>query len=203
MTDMIWSFAPWMVFLTGVRVSNVYGGAGAGAVVAIVVLARALSLNKAHLFDYVGVVYFVGLLALLAGLHPSDLGTWGRYAQPVAHGSLCVIVFASVLVNRPFTEAYAKEQAPKAIWGTPGFRALNRKISIVWGFAFLLGTLSMVLAGSTDSRQFLLRVIVPFGALGAAYTYSHREGAAAAASHATSPGHAASPSLAAQPDHRG
>jgi hypothetical protein len=183
MTDMIWSFAPWMVFLTGVRVSNVYGGAGAGAVVAIVVLARALSLNKAHLFDYVGVVYFVGLLALLAGLHPSDLGTWGRYAQPVAHGSLCVIVFASVLVNRPFTEAYAREQAPKEIWNSPAFRALNRKISIVWGFAFLLGTLSMVLAGSTDSRQFLLRVIVPFGALGAAYTYSHREGEASAKAH--------------------
>jgi hypothetical protein len=203
MTDMIWSFAPWMVFLTGVRIGGVYWGASAGAVVAIVVLTRALSRNTAHLFDYVGVVYFVGLLALLAGLHPSDLGTWGRYAQPVAHGSLCVIVFASVLINRPFTEAYAREQAPKEIWNTSGFRALNRKISIVWGFAFLLGTLSMVLAGSTDSRQFLLRVIVPFGALGAAYAYSHREGAAAAASHAASPGLAASPSHAAQPDHRG
>jgi hypothetical protein len=182
-TDMIWSFAPWVVFLTGVRVGNVYVGAGAGAVVAIVVLARSLSLNKAHLFDYVGVVYFVGLLSLLAALHPSDIGTWGRYAQPVAHGSLCVIVFASVLVNRPFTEAYAREQAPKEIWNSPAFRALNRKISTVWGFAFLLGTISMILAGSTDSRQFLLRVIVPFGALGAAYTYSHREGAAAAKAH--------------------
>ena len=125
MTDMIWSFAPWMVFLTGVRVGNVYWGAGVGAVVAIVVLARALSRHKAHLFDYVGVVYFVGLLALLAGLHPSDIGTWGRYAQPVAHGSLCVIVFASVLVNRPFTEAYAREQAPKEIWDSPGVPGLQ------------------------------------------------------------------------------
>ena len=117
------------------------------------------------------------MLSLLAGLHPSDIGTWGRYAQAVAHGSLCVIVFASVLVNRPFTEAYAREQAPKEIWNSPAFRAFNRKISVVWGFAFLLGTLSMVLAGSTDSRQFLLRVVVPFGALGAAFAYSHREAA--------------------------
>src|ERR1700689_1022062 len=179
MTDMIWSFAPWMVFLAGVRVGNVYWGASVGALVAIVVLARALSRHKAHLFDYVGVVYFIGMLVVLAIVPPDDIGTWGRYAQAVAHGSLCVIVFASVLVNRPFTEAYAREQAPKEIWNSPAFRAFNRKISAVWGLAFLLGTISMVLAGTTDSRQILLRLIIPFGALAAAYTYSEREATAA------------------------
>jgi hypothetical protein len=179
MTDLIWSFAPWVAFLTGVRVDNVYGGAGIGAAVGIVVLARALSRHKAHLFDYVGVIYFVGMLILLAILHPHDIGTWGRYAQAVAHGSLCVIVFGSVLLNRPFTEAYAREHAPKEIWNSPGFRAFNRKISAVWGLAFLLGTLSMVLAGTTDSRQLLLRIIIPFGALAAAFTYSQREATSA------------------------
>jgi hypothetical protein len=74
-----------------------------------------------------------------------------------------VIVFVSVLINRPFTEAYAKEQTPKEIWNSPAFRAFNRKISAVWGLALLVGTLSLILAGSTDSRQVLLRVIVPFG----------------------------------------
>ncbi len=183
MTDMLWSFAPWGVFLTVVRFGGVYWGASAAAIVAIVVLTRAVSLKKAHLFDYVGAAYFIGLLSLLAALHPSDIGTWGRYAQAVAHGSLCVIVFASVLFNHPFTEPYARAQAPKEIWNSPAFHALNRKISLVWGFAFLLGTLSMVLAGSTDSRQFLLRVVVPFGALGGAYAYSHREGEASAQAH--------------------
>jgi hypothetical protein len=179
MTDMIWSFAPWMVFLAGVRVGNVYWGAGLGAVVAIIVLARALSRHKAHLFDYVGVIYFIGMLVLLAILEPHNIATWGRYAQAVAHGSLCVIVFASVLINRPFTEGYAREQAPKEIWNSPAFRAFNRRISAVWGLAFLVGTLSMVLAGATDSRQILLRVIIPFGALAAAFTYSEREAASA------------------------
>jgi hypothetical protein len=175
MSELIWSFAPWGAFLAGVRVENVYWGAGVGSLVAIVVLARALSHHKAHLFDYVGVFYFVGMGIVLSIVHPTDIGTWGRYAQAVAHGSLCVIVFASVLVNRPFTEAYAREQAPKEIWNSPTFRAFNRKISTVWGLAFLLGTLSMVLAGATDSRQLLLRLVVPFGALAAAFTYSERE----------------------------
>jgi hypothetical protein len=175
MTDMVWSFSPWVTFLVGVRVQNVYWGASAGAVVAIVVLARALSRHRAHLFDYVGVVYFVGMLSLLAALQPSNIDTWGRYAQAVAHGSLCIMVFLSVLINHPFTESYAREQAPKEVWNSPAFHAFNRKISLLWGLAFLVGTVSMILAGATDSRQFLLRVVVPFGALAAAYTYSHRE----------------------------
>ena len=61
MTDLIWSFAPWAVFLTVVRFGGVYWAASIAAIVAIVVLTRALSLKKAHLFDYVGVVYFIGL----------------------------------------------------------------------------------------------------------------------------------------------
>jgi hypothetical protein len=181
MTELVWSFSPWAAFLIGVRVGNVYWGGGIAAVVAIIVLARALSQNKAHLFDYVGVAFFIGLLVVLAIVAPTNIGTWGRYAQPVAHGSLCVIVFVSVLINRPFTEAYAREQAPKEIWESPAFRAFNRKISVLWGFAFLIGTLSMALAGATGSRQILLRVIIPFGALGGAYAYSEREATSAKA----------------------
>jgi uncharacterized membrane protein len=175
MTELVWSFSPWVAFLMGVRVGNVYWGAGVAAVVAIVVLARALSRHKAHLFDVIGVVYFVGLLALLAIVHPGDVSTWGRYAQAVAHGSLMLIVFGSVLVGHPFTEGYARDQAPREVWDSPRFHAFNRKISLVWGLAFLVGTISLALAGATDSRQILLRIIVPFGALAGAFTYSMRE----------------------------
>jgi hypothetical protein len=179
MTDMVWSFVPWVSFLLGVRFGNVYWGAGLGTAVAIVVLVRAISRHRAHLFDYVGAVYFAGMLALLAILQPDNISTWGRYAQAVAHGSLCLIVFASVLINRPFTEGYAREQAPKEIWHTPQFRAFNRKISTLFGLAFLVGTISLVIAGAIDTRQILLRVIVPIGALALAFTYTQKQAATA------------------------
>jgi hypothetical protein len=189
MSELIWSFAPWLLFIMAVRVSNVYVAAGVAGVAAIVVLVRAATRGKAHLFDVVGVVYFVGLLTLLAIIHPSDISTWGRYAQAVAHGSLTVIVFGSVLIGHPFTESYAREKAPREIWNTPHFHALNRKISLVWGLAFIVGTLSLVFAGATDSRQVLLRVIVPFGALGYAYTVTGRLTAQARHAAPTSPDH--------------
>jgi hypothetical protein len=191
MSELIWSFSPWLLFLMGVRVGNVYWGAGLAAVAAIVVLARATSRHKAHLFDVVGVVYFVGLLVLLAIIHPGDISTWGRYAQAVAHGSLTVIVFGSVLVGHPFTEGYAREQAPREVWNTPRFHAFNRKISAVWGVAFLVGTISLVFAGATDSRQILLRIIVPLGALAYAYTYTERQAAQAQHPTPSSPPHPA------------
>lgn len=181
MTDMVWSFTPWAAFMLGVRLGNVYWGAAIAAVAAVAVLVRARSRHKAHLFDYVGAAYFVGMVALLAALRPGDISTWGNYAQAVAHGSLCLIVFGSVLINRPFTEGYARESAPPEVWTSPMFHAFNRKISAMWGLAFLVGTGSLVVAGASDARPFLLRIVVPFGALALAFLYTQREAATARA----------------------
>jgi hypothetical protein len=177
-TGLIWSFAPWVAFLLGVRIEDVYWGAGAGLLVGVVVFGRAMALHKVHLFDIIGVVYFGGMLVLLGALHPHDIDTWGRYAQAVAHGSLTVIVFASILVNRPFTEPYAREQVPERFWAEPEFKALNRKLSLVFGLAFLVGTASLIAAGATGDLQFLLRIVVPFGALFLALTFAQKQGAA-------------------------
>jgi hypothetical protein len=176
MKGLIWSFAPWVAFLLGVRIEDVYWGAGAGLAVAVVVFGRAVGVHKVHLFDVIGVVYFAGMLVLLGVLHPHNIDTWGRYAQAVAHGSLAVIVFGSILINRPFTESYAREQVPKEYWGTTEFRALNRKISAVFGVAFLIGTASLIAAGASGDRQFLLRILVPFGGLFAALMYAQKQG---------------------------
>ena len=143
MNNLIWSFSPWVAFLVGVRFGSVYWGAAIGIAVALVVLVRAISRHSVHLFDVIGVVYFGGLLALLAAMHPADIATWGRYAQAVAHGSLTVIVFGSILIGRPFTEPYAREQAPATVWHSKPFHELNRRISAVFGLAFLVGTASL------------------------------------------------------------
>jgi len=177
MKNLVWSFSPWVAFLVGVRLGSVYWGAGIGLAVALVVLARAISRHSIHLFDVVGAVYFAGFLAVLAAVHPSDIATWGRYAQAVAHGSLTVIVFASILIGRPFTEPYAREQAPREVWRSKPFHELNRRISAVFGLAFLLGTASLLVAGIQDSRQFILRLVIPFGALLLAFMYTQKQAA--------------------------
>lgn len=175
MNNLIWSFSPWVAFLLGVRIGGVYWGAAIGLAVAVVVLVRAMGRHHVHLFDVIGTAYFGGLLAVLAAIHPGDIATWGRYAQAVAHGSLTLIVFGSILIGKPFTEAYAREQAPPRVWKSARFHELNRRLSAVWGLAFLAGTISLIVAGSQDSRQFVLRLVVPFGALLLALLYTQKQ----------------------------
>jgi hypothetical protein len=174
MKNMVWSFSPWVAFLLGLRLGGVYWGVSIGLAVAAVVLIHAVATHGVHMFDVIGVVYFGGLLALLEAIHPSDIATWGRFVQAVAHGSLTVIVFGSILIGRPFTESYARERAPEKIWQSAAFHQLNRRISGVFGLAFLVGTVSMIVAGSTDAPAFLLRLVVPFGALLLAFLYTQK-----------------------------
>jgi hypothetical protein len=175
MTDLIWSFAPWLVFLLASRVTSLYGAVAAGALVAVVVLTRAVGRRKVHLLDVASTVYFIALGATLVVVQPGHLDFWARYAQAGSHITLMLLVFGSILVGRPFTEAYARDTVPESVWHTDRFHSLNRQISAVWGLAFLVGTVSLIAAGSVDSRQVLLRVIVPFGSLYYAYVFTQKQ----------------------------
>jgi len=175
MTDLIWSFSPWLAFLLGTRVTSLYGAVAAGAAAAAIVAARAVARRRVHLLDIAGLCYFLALGAVLVAVHPSHLEFWSRYAQAGSHVALTLIVFGSILIGRPFTESYARRTAPAAVWHTRQFHAINQRISAVWGLAFLAGTISLLIAGSGSDRQVLLRVIVPFGALYLAYRYTQKQ----------------------------
>jgi hypothetical protein len=68
-------------------------------------------------------------------------------------------VLGSVAIGHPFTESCASETTPKEVRGTPQFRAVDRTISLVWGLAFSVGTISLIVAGSVTGRPFPLRVL--------------------------------------------
>jgi hypothetical protein len=173
-TDLIWSFSPWLLFLLATRFSSFSGALALGLVAALVVAARAIGHHRFHLLDAASVLYFTGLGLALEIVHPTSALYWSRYAQAGAHAFLTLIVLGSVALGHPFTESYARESTPKEVWGTPQFRAVNRTISLVWGLAFLVGTVSLIVAGSVTGRPFLLRILIPFGALAWAYSYTQR-----------------------------
>jgi hypothetical protein len=165
MTEMMWSLLPWLTFMTATPLVNLWAGLAAGLVVAIAVLVRAVAHKKVRMLEVAGIASFVGLAAAVVAVNPADIGTWGNYAQAGAHGLLTVLVLGSVLIGRPFTAPYARAQAPESVWHNPRFVVFNREISLVWGFALLVGTASLVLAGSLTVAPFILRMAVPTGAM--------------------------------------
>jgi predicted ferric reductase len=178
MTDLIWSFAPWVVFLLTDRLASFPVALAAGGLVAIGVLGRAISRKHVHMLDIANIVYFIVVGAALVITQPGDLDTWGRYAQGGAHGFLTVLVLGSVVVGHPFTAAYARERVPEHVWHSKEFHAFNQRLSLAWGIAFLIGTSSLIVAGATDSFPFILRLVVPFGALALALLYTQQATAA-------------------------
>ena len=100
------------------------------------------------MLDVASIVYFVALGAILVVIRPGHLDFWARYAQAGSHIALTILVFGSILVGRPFTEAYAKNTVPESAWHTDRFQSLNRRISTAWGLAFLVGSISLISAGS-------------------------------------------------------
>jgi hypothetical protein len=180
MTRLLRSFSPWLVFLLASRFTSLPVAVALGLLASLVVLAWAAAQKQVHLLEVVGLGYFVVLAGVLAIGHPGHSAAWSHYAQLGSHLVLTLVIFGSILANRPFTEAYARETAPPQVWHTQWFRDLNRRISGVWGLAFLAGDVSLALAAAVSDRPGLLRVIVPFGALYLAFRYTARQQAQAA-----------------------
>jgi hypothetical protein len=172
MTEMIWSFSPWFVFLVANRFATLEDAVACAFAAAIVVIGRAVLHHHVHLLDVASIVYFAALLVVVQAANSAAQHDISNYAQAGAHIALTLIVLGSILLGHPFTESYARETVPREYWHTPQFHQTNRIISAAWGLAFVVGSISLVIAANTDSRPVLLRFLIPFGALYWAYSYT-------------------------------
>lgn len=138
--------------------------------------------------DIAGVVTF-GAIAVAGFLGGDSLGEWlTNFARGGSTLILAVLMLISA-VTVPFTEQYAKDSVPEDRWSNPLFRATNRKVSAVWGFAVLVMGLGHVVAGLVDPTtspsdgtrpmDLLLNWIVPIALLVLAGKYTKRAVAAA------------------------
>lgn len=90
------------------------------------------------MLEYSDVVYFTGLTILIA-FASAGTRTWLElWGGEVANIALLVIVVGSILVRRPFTLQYAKEDAPPELWHEPHFIRANYVISGAWALAFFI-----------------------------------------------------------------
>jgi hypothetical protein len=135
-------------------------------------------------------VVFAGY-AVVALVAPSTEHFLGGYGRSVAALLLAAVIYAALPVL-PFTEQFAREQVPARVAADPRFRALNRRLSAVWG-AVVLGlgaghALATALAG--DVGRFVELVLawgVPAVLLVAALRYTGRVTSAARPDRASTP----------------
>ena len=185
---MLLSLIPWVAFSVILGRWG-EGSAGEAALVAVALGLFLLARGRAagiKLIDAAGVTTFAVLAAsVFVGPEPAEhlVADYGRGLSALA---LALVMLGSVFFV-PFTEQYARESVPQQYWGSPLFRAVNRRISLAWGVAVLIIAGGHLLAGRsvmTPGRDaltvnLLLNWLVPIVLMLAAVAYTRRVAAAA------------------------
>jgi hypothetical protein len=121
---------PWIVFTVLASHATLKIGSIAALVAAVVIAVPGIRAGRPKLLEAGAMVTFIGFV-VVAFLADSSTAHWvARYARGIAALILAAIAFASLFFT-PFTEEYAREQVPEQYWGSPKFKAINRKLTLV------------------------------------------------------------------------
>jgi hypothetical protein len=134
------AFAPFIVFVIAERLAGITTGLTLAAVTAAVLLVRGMIGHKSLKVLELGTfILFAGLAAYAKFASPG----WSVIAVRLrVDAGLLLVVLVSLVLRKPFTLQYAREQTPQEIWNSPVFVRTNYIITAVWAAAFLV----MVLA---------------------------------------------------------
>lgn len=127
-------FAPFIAFFLVMRLATPLAGLAAAFFVALLAMLRSARRGASLKLLELGSLALFGVLALYS-LLASPRWTVATVRLAV-DGGLLAIVLATLLLGRPFTLQYAREQVPAQFWTAPAFLAANRRITAVWAAAF-------------------------------------------------------------------
>jgi hypothetical protein len=148
--NLLIGIAPWVLFsVIADHIGAQYVGAAAlvAGLASLVLLVRGAVTDGIKIIDAAGVVTFAALA--LFGFNGS--AQTQQWLVDYGRGG-CTLVLAAVMalsaITVPFTEQYARAQVDQRYWGSPVFRALNRKISLLWAGLITIMACSHLLAGA-------------------------------------------------------
>ncbi len=144
------SFGSWVLFTVLAEHGTLKAAAIASLAIAIGVTLYSTSAGGSpKMLDLAAIATFIAFLILAFVGDHSLTHFLTRYARAIAAALLAILVFGSLLFT-PFTEQYARERVAKQYWNSPQFKAVNRKLTLIWGGVFALMTCSHVIAGAID-----------------------------------------------------
>jgi hypothetical protein len=185
---MLISLIPWVAF------TLLAGHAGAGAVGWAATLAGLLTVaivawgmreraadgsrSSLKIIDAAGIVTFATMAALAFTGSPALREHIVEYGRGSCALILALVMLGSLLVL-PFTEQHARESVPRQYWHSPVFRAVNRRISALFGLAVLVSAVCHLYAGYlyahadlSHAANLALNWVIPVLAILAAIKYT-------------------------------
>jgi hypothetical protein len=156
------ALAPWVLFTFIARHGTLQIASIAALVAVLAIAVPGLRAGRPKTLE-VGAIAAFAAFALVAFAGDAALAAWvERYARGIAAALLALIAFGS-LAFVPFPEQYARDEVPQAHWGSPVFKTVNRRLTLLWGTVFAAMVPFHVLAGALDTQRanLLFNWVVP------------------------------------------
>ncbi len=155
---------PWVLFTLIAQHGTLQLASIAALVIAIGISVPGIASGRPKVLELGAVGAFAAFTIVAFAADPA-VGHWvERYARGIAAAMLALIAFAS-LATVPFTEQYAREEVPREDWGSPRFKAINRRLTLMWGLVFTAMIPFHIAAGAIDTRvtNIAFNWVVPSG----------------------------------------
>jgi hypothetical protein len=170
----IWlGFVPWILFAVLTRRDTLQAAVVVGLVGALVVSAPGVLAGRPKILEIGTVAFFLVFVVVVFIVDPGADDFLNRYGRAIATAGLALIAAISLLIGRPFTEQYAREQVDPSLWRTARFAEVNRNFTIGWVLVFLTMAVSHVIAGAIDTHraETIFNWVIPIGLVVAMVKY--------------------------------
>ena len=162
-------FLPWLIY--GVLLSLGHLKIAIAIPLAFMLLAGRQDLWGAHL-KVLSLGTFSFLVAMLGAaffVPPDRLSPW---LPVLSHSALLLITLVSILIGKPFTIEYAREEVPQERWNTPRFLRVNYVLTFGWLLAFFIMTILPTAKLLGWHVHPLIYGLVSLGTMTAAYVFT-------------------------------
>jgi MFS family permease len=153
---------PWVLFTIIAEHSTLKVASIVSLVLAIGIALPGLRAGRPKAIEIGAALAFAGFTIAAFAVDINTAHWLTRYARAIAAALLALIAFGSLLFT-PFTEQYAREQVPQQFWGSPRFKAVNRRLTVLWGGVFALMVVSHIIAGTLNrhSTNIVFNWVIP------------------------------------------
>ena len=136
------TFIPWILYFILAGSNYVADETAAIAAFVAAIIFTWQALRKKFILEWATVIYF----AFLSVMYLSPLRDWLiHYAYLLSNIVLSLIMWGTIIIKRPFTMQYAREETEEILWETPLFKQINYSISVVWAMALSIMAIGNIL----------------------------------------------------------
>jgi hypothetical protein len=166
---LLFVFSPWIAFwiiASGHSVLRLRLGICVAAAMIVV-----MGITRLHrgVILWAGVVFFSFAMVAVVWL----LNMWViRHLGILTSGTLFLATFYSMLIGRPFTEDYARDNVPAELWDHPNFIRSCYTVTTVWGLVFFINILLNVAKLYYPDLGELFYTVLELGVIGAGIAFT-------------------------------